>query len=50
MTYDRHPELHSKWNKVFCALGYYVETIGNVIEEAIKKYIAAHMKESWEKD
>ena len=39
MIYDRHPELQSKWNKAFWARGYYVETIGNITESAVKKYI-----------
>ena len=39
MLYDRHPDLQSKWDKAFWARGYYVETIGNVTEAAIKKYI-----------
>ncbi len=39
MIYDRHSNLQSKWNKAFWARGYYVATIGNVTEEAIKKYI-----------
>ncbi len=39
MMYDRHPELQSKWNKAFWARGYYVATVGNITEEAIKKYI-----------
>jgi putative transposase len=50
MIYDRHPELQSKWNKSFWARGYYVETIGNVTEEAIKKYIAEQMEESRKED
>lgn len=39
MIYDRHPNMQNKWNKAFRARGYYVATIGNVTEEAIKKYI-----------
>ena len=39
MIYDRHPEQQSKWNKAFWARGYYVATVGNVTEDAIKKYI-----------
>ena len=37
MIFDRHPELQSKWNKAFWTRGYYVATVGNVTEEAIKK-------------
>ena len=36
MIYDRHPELQSKWDKAFWARGYYVETIGNITEEAVQ--------------
>ena len=46
MIYDIHPELQSKWNKAFWARGYYVATIGNLTEEAIKKYIQEQTKES----
>lgn len=38
MIYDRYPELQSKWDKAFWARGYYVSTIGNITEDAIKKY------------
>ncbi len=37
MIDDRHPELQSKWDKLFWARGYYVETIGNITEEAVQK-------------
>ena len=46
MIYDRHPNLQSKWDKAFWARGYYVETIGNVTESAIKKYIEEQSDES----
>lgn len=46
MIYDRHPELQSKWDKAFWARGYYVETIGNVTEATIKKYIEDQTEES----
>ena len=39
MIYDRHPELQNKWNKAFWARGYYVATVGNVTDDAIKRYI-----------
>lgn len=29
----------SKWDKSFWARGYYISTIGNITEDAIKKYI-----------
>ena len=50
MIYDRHPELQSKWNKAFWARGYYVATIGNITEEAIKKYIQEQSEESRRED
>lgn len=46
MIYDKHPELESKWSKSFWARGYYVSTIGNITEEAIKKYIQEQQEES----
>jgi putative transposase len=50
MIYDRHPELQSKWDKAFWARGYYVATIGNVTEAAIKKYIEEQSEESKRED
>ena len=46
MLYDRHPELQSKWDKSFWTRGYYVSTIGNITEDAIKKYIQEQSEES----
>jgi len=48
--FDRHPELESKWNKAFWARGYFVATVGNVTEDAIKKYIQKQYEESKEED
>lgn len=39
MLFDRHPEYRDKYGRHFWAGGYYVETIGQVNEETIKKYI-----------
>ena len=50
MIYDRHPELQSKWNKAFWARGYYVETIGNITEDAVRKYINEQAEESRKED
>lgn len=50
MIYDRHPELQSKWDKSFWARGYYVSTIGNITEDAIKKYIREQAEESRKED
>ena len=40
MIFDRHPEYRDKLGRHFWARGYYVETIGQVNEETIKKYIS----------
>ena len=50
MIYDRHPELQSKWSKAFWARGYYVATVGNITEAAIKKYIQEQSDESRKED
>jgi putative transposase len=39
MIFDKYPELSTKWNRSFWARGYHVSTVGNITEEAIKKYI-----------
>ena len=36
LYYDRHLEFERKWSKALRACGYYVATIGNFTEEAIK--------------
>ena len=46
MIFDRHPEYREKGNRHFWARGYYCETVGNVNEETIKKYI----QEQYERD
>ena len=40
MLFDRHPEYRDRYGRHFWARGYYIETIGNVNEETIKRYIA----------
>ena len=50
MLYDKHPELESKWNKSLWARGYYVATVGNITEDAIKQYIAEQSDESRKED
>ena len=50
MIYDRYLELQSKWNKAFWARGYYVETIGNITDEAVQKYIKEQAEESRKED
>ena len=46
MIYDKHPKLVTRWEKAFWARGYYVATVGNITEEAIKKYIQEQQEES----
>lgn len=41
MIFDKNPEIGSKWNRSFWARGYYVLTVGNITEEAIKRYTRA---------
>ncbi len=50
MLYDRHPGLQSKWDKAFWARGYYVETVGNITDEAVQKYIKEQAEESRKED
>lgn len=50
MLYDRHSELQSKWDKAFWARGYYVETIGNITDEAVQKYIKEQAEDSRKED
>ena len=45
MLYDKHPEISSKWNKSFWARGYYVATVGNATDAAIKKNIKEQTEE-----
>ena len=37
--YDKHPNERSKYNKSFWARGYYVTTVGEVVESVVKRYI-----------
>ena len=50
MLYDRHSELQSKWDKAFWARGYYVETIGNITDAAVQKYINEQAEKSRRED
>lgn len=40
MIFDRYPEYRERNNRHFGTRGYYCETVGNVNEETIKKYIS----------
>ena len=51
MLFDRHPEYRTKWgDRHFWARGYYVETIGNITDEAVQKYIKEQAEESRKED
>ena len=39
IIFDKHPEHGTKWDRKFGARGYYICTVGNIAEEAIRKYI-----------
>ena len=40
MIFDRHPNYRDRYGRHFWARGYYVETVGKVNEDVIRKYIA----------
>jgi len=44
--FDRHPKFKERGDKEFWARGYYVETIGNIDEATVKRYIEKQMEES----
>jgi putative transposase len=50
MIFDKHPEQGSKWSRTFWARGYYVSTVGNITEEAIKKYIQEQQEEAMQEE
>jgi putative transposase len=50
MIHDKHAEMANKWNREFWARGYYVVTVGNITEEAIKRYIQEQQEDSKTED
>ncbi len=46
MVFDKHPEIGSKWDRSFWARGYYVSTVGNITEDAIKRYNQEQQEEA----
>ena len=46
MIFDRYPEFKTRGDKEFWARGYYVETIGNIDEKTVKRYIEKQTEES----
>jgi putative transposase len=50
MVFDKYPELGGKWDRHFWAAGYYVATVGNITESAIKEYIKKQEEEEQKED
>jgi putative transposase len=50
MIFDKHPEMGGKYNRHFWARGYYVTTIGEVSQEAVRTYIAQQQEEDRKED
>ena len=50
MLHDKYPEMANRWSKSFWARGYYVATVGNITEEAVRAYIEEQKEESKRED
>jgi len=50
MIFDRHPDMVKKHNRHFWARGYYVATIGDITENAIKRYISEQQEADRKED
>ena len=50
MLFDKHPDMGSKFDRHFWARGYYVATVGNLSEEAVKKCIFEQQEEGRKED
>ena len=50
MIHDKYHEMVNGWSKSFWARGYYVATVGNITEEAVKEYIQQQKEESKRED
>ncbi len=50
MIHDKYPECVNGWTKAFWARGYYVATVGNITEDAVKEYIEQQKEESKRED
>ena len=46
MIHDKYPESVNGWSKAFWVRGYYVATVGNITEDAVKEYIQQQKEES----
>ena len=43
--FDRHPQMGSKWDRKLWAKGYFVTTVGELTEDAVRTYIEAQEEE-----
>ena len=50
MIFDKYPDMGTKWDRSFWARGYYVVTIGDVNEEAVRTYIRLQQEESYKEE
>ena len=50
MIHDKYAESVNGWSKAFWARGYYVATVGNITEDAVKEYIQQQKEESKRED
>ena len=50
MIFDRHPDMGTKWNLSFWARGYYVASVGDLSEDAVKKYIIEQQEETYKEE
>ena len=50
MIHDKYPEMSNGWTKAFWTRGYYVATVGNITEEAVREYIQHQKEESKRED
>ena len=50
MIHDKYPESVNGWSKAFWVRGYYVATVGNITEDAVKEYIQQQKEESKRED
>lgn len=50
IIFDKHPEIENKWDRSFWIRGYYVLSLGNITEDAIKRYIQEQQEESTQEE
>jgi len=50
MVFDKHPDMGTKWDRSFWARGYYVSSIGDLNEEAVRKYIIEQQEETYKEE